>query len=138
MFPNFPQSQQTKILTILQRYYPELQGVYIFGSTVSGEAHNESDLDLAILLPTVANSDRLWECKQELETVLMQDVDLIDLQKASTVLRAQIINTGFQILELDRKACQSFEMLSLSMYLRFNEERVGIVEAILQDKRIFE
>jgi uncharacterized protein len=137
MHPNFPESQQTKILTILQRYYPELQGVYIFGSTASGEAHEGSDLDLAILLPRIADSNRLWECRQELEATSMQDVDLIDLQKASTVLRAQIINTGLRILELDQKACQTFEMLSLSMYLRFNEERAVIIEAVLRDKRIF-
>jgi predicted nucleotidyltransferase len=37
-----------EILKIVFKRYPAIQAVYLFGSSASGRAHAESDLDLAV------------------------------------------------------------------------------------------
>ncbi len=128
---------QQQIPKILQAHFPMLQGVYLFGSVAQEQATIESDLDLAVLFPQPVDPVALWECAAEISQLVKRPVDLVDLQSASTIMRMQIIQTGKRILTLDKGACQQFEMVALSMYVRFNEERQGIVEAIQQDKRIY-
>ena len=38
-----------KLLKNVFRNYPEIQAVYLFGSVASGNVHQESDIDLAII-----------------------------------------------------------------------------------------
>jgi ribosomal protein RSM22 (predicted rRNA methylase) len=57
------------------------------------------------------------------------DVDLVDLKKASTVFRAQIIQ-GELLYAEDKKQQQEFEMLTLKKYARLNEERKEIIDKI--------
>ncbi len=121
----------------IQARFPVLQGLYLFGSVGSGQDNAESDLDLAALFPRPVDPVALWECAGEIGSLVNRHVDLVDLQSASTVMRMQVIQTGQRIFTTDEVACQTFEMVALSMYVRFNEERQGIIEAIQQDKRVF-
>jgi predicted nucleotidyltransferase len=125
------------VLGIVQRHYPNLQGLYLFGSGASGQEQPESDIDLAILLPKATDPVLLWEGAQQTAVEVGKRVDIIDLRCASTVLKAQVVNSGQRIATIDQTACQEFEMLALSMYLRFNEERIGIIEAIQKDRRVW-
>lgn len=126
----------SEIGKIVQARFPRLQGLYLFGSVASGQDNRESDLDLAVLLPEAADPVALWECAGEIGLVVKRHTDLVDLQAASTVMRVQVISNGQRILTLEEQACQEFEMLALSMYVRFNDERQGIIDAIRQDKRV--
>jgi predicted nucleotidyltransferase len=125
------------ILITVQSHYPDLQGLYLFGSGASGHDQPESDIDLAILLPKATDPVSLWECGQQIAVVIGKRVDLLDLRCASMVMKAQVVNSGQRIATIDQTACQAFEMLALSMYLRFNEERIGIIEAIQKDRQVF-
>lgn len=70
---------------------------------------------------------------QKLAIAFSQNVDLVDLQSAYTVLRQQIISTGKAIYITDPKELEEFESRVLSDYVRLNESRRGILKDI-QDK----
>ena len=78
--------------------YPDLKGIYLYGSFGTSYERPESDVDLAVLLAEPANTVELWDLAQELAIMLNRDVDLIDLiAVTSTIFRHQIVTTGQRI-----------------------------------------
>lgn len=126
------------IVQILKENIPDLQAVYLFGSRAEGLARPESDTDIAYLAEGVALSavDRFF-LAQKLANVLHTDVDLIDLKKASTVLRFEIVGKGKRIFCPDEYACDLFEATVFSMYQRLQEERAGIIAEIMRKGRVY-
>jgi predicted nucleotidyltransferase len=109
----------------------ELLAVYVFGSTVTGGERPASDLDLAFLAARSPSADETFSAAQELASLAGRDVDLVDLARASTVLRAEVVGTGRKIHEADPLRVGEFEMTALSDYARLNEERREAVDAFL-------
>jgi len=110
---------------------PGLVAVIQFGSFGSIYEKNESDLDLAILTRDThvpIDPVKLWNIAQEIAGKINRDVDLIDLSQASTVFRYQILKNGQTIYCRDKLILTHFDSLSVSMYLRFQEERKEILE----------
>lgn len=124
-------------LAEIKKAFPTVQGVYLFGSFAKGEETKESDLDIAVLLEKSAGSVILWNIAQNIACKIQRDVDLIDLLAASTVFRFQIISAAKKIDNQNPKSCDSFEDLTWSMYLRFNEERKELLEDIKNRGRIY-
>lgn len=118
--------------------FPDVVGIWLFGSTDSSMETQESDIDLAVL--TASNKldkIKLWQCAQSIAGQVGRNVDLIDLLDASTVLRAQIMNTGKQIYCCDQMRCNLFETEALADYLRFADERRELLEDITSRRKIF-
>jgi len=71
----------------------ELQAelIYLFGSYAKGNARPDSDLDLAFLSSKEIDDYQRFLTAQKLASKLNIEVDLIDLKKASTVFKSQII-----------------------------------------------
>jgi predicted nucleotidyltransferase len=109
----------------------ELQAelIYLFGSYAKGNARPDSDLDLAFLSSKEIDDYQRFLTAQKLASKLNIEVDLIDLKKASTVFKAQIIQ-GKLLYAEDKKQKQEFEMLTLKKYARLNEERKEIIDKI--------
>ena len=57
------------LATAIQKDYPKAESVIVFGSRARGTSHEESDLDVAILLNTkevrMEDWDRVWDIKWE-------------------------------------------------------------------------
>ena len=69
--------------------------IIVFGSYAKGLSRQNSDIDIAFYSEdTVLSSYDLFIIAQELADLLKIEVDLIDLRRASTVLKAQIFTTG--------------------------------------------
>ncbi len=117
-------------IEIIKEGFPNVVGIWLFGSVAAQTASANSDIDLAVLLPQKANSIELWKCAQKIASKLGKEVDLIDLLEASTVLRSQIMQEGSNIFCADKFKCDLFETESLTDYLRFSEERKEVLEAI--------
>ena len=125
------------IIKELLEAIPELQAVYIFGSMASGDIHVNSDLDLAILSTAAIDDVLLWDLSQQLAVQLGHDIDLVDLLKASTVMRMQIISTGQLLFCADDSAISTFADYVYSAYTRFNLERRDILHDIQQRGSIY-
>lgn len=128
------------IIPIVLKYYPDVQGIYVFGSAVSGTSWDDSDIDIALLLPHLqAKSEKnlvLSTCRYALEDQLHQGVDLLNARHVSTVFQKEIIS-GEIIYCADRFAVDEFEMLTISFYQKLNEERAGILSAFRKTKRAY-
>jgi hypothetical protein len=74
---------------------------------------------------------------QELAGKINIDIDLIDLNKASTVFQGQIVSTGKVIYCIDEKKRMDYEMKTLKMYAKLNEERKSIIENVQESGAIF-
>lgn len=124
-------------IKIAQKKLPDVLAIYLFGSVGTAHENAESDIDLAILPTTKLAAVPRYKLAQEIAVAIKKDVDLIDLLQASTVLRFQIISTGTRIFCSNKTVCDQFEMVTYSMYLRFNEERRGILEDVKRRGRIY-
>jgi uncharacterized protein len=130
--------QDAIIRTVLE-YYPDVQGIYLFGSYGTADEWPDSDVDIALLIqPLEAKKTGtlvMSELHTVLESLLRKDVDLVNLRLVSTVLQKEVVAADRRIFAGDEYAADEFEMLTLSLYQKLNEERVGIVADAITDGR---
>lgn len=101
--------------------------IYIFGSYAKNRARENSDLDIAFLSDRYFNEYETFLTAQELADKLKCEVDLIDLKKASTVLKVQVIK-GQLIYNRDNNKKMFFEMQAFRDYAKLNEERKVVLQ----------
>ena len=128
--------QKETITQVLQSKIDSLKAVYLFGSYANNTATHKSDIDLSYLTDSPITSVQNWEIANILSIELGIDVDLVNLAQTDTIFRYQIISTG-QRIQGSGFEVESFETLAYSFYLRFQEERKPILDAIYADKRVF-
>lgn len=125
-----------QITAFLRDAIPGLIAVYRFGSTANGPPHAESDVDIAFLAAApVAAVDR-FALQEQVAARVGRDVDLVDLGRASTVMRMQVVSTGILLAAVDPAAQERFEDLTYSTYARLNDERREILEQIRREGRV--
>ena len=119
------------IIKTVLKHYPEVQAVYLFGGYGTGDEWPESDVDIALLLPPekakAGGPLMMGDLRFELESLLDKEVDLINLRETSTVLQKEVILADRRIYTGDEYASDEFEMLTISYYLKLNEERAQII-----------
>lgn len=125
------------VVDTIRRRVPGCVAIYLFGSRATGAALHGSDVDLAILGPAPLGEEERWALAQDLAVTLGQDVDLVDLRRASTVMRVQVIDTGKLLFESDATERREFEAVALGAYTRLNEERRGILQDIRERGSVY-
>ena len=123
------------IIDILKKEIPKLEALYLFGSYADGTATNTSDIDIAYLTTEALTSTQRWDISQKLAILLSRDIDLIELTETNTIFRYQILSKGTRIYG-EGYDVENFETLAYSFYLRFQEERKPIVDAICRDRKV--
>ncbi len=117
-----------KVLLILGKF--DLVVLYGFGSRAKGKGRPGSDLDLAFLPGVACHGYDVFAASQEVADLVKCEVDLVDLSRASAVMRAQVVGTGRRLFVADDGKMQEFEMYALSDYARTNEERREVLIAL--------
>lgn len=129
------------ITQVVLAHYPNVQGIYLFGSFMTEDEWPDSDVDLALLLPPVeakqARQLAVSDCALELARTLGKEVDLLNARTVSTVFRKEIVTKGRLLYCANRYAVDEFEMLTLSYYQKLNEERGEIIDSALADGRFY-
>lgn len=115
------------IRTLVLERCENIKLIYLFGSHAHGLTNSQSDVDIAILGKTEFDPITRWQWQNELVTALNNDVDLIDLLRASTVMQNQVIHQGLCIYDAANYAVL-FEMQVMSMYQHLNDERADILK----------
>lgn len=120
---------------------PEAQAIYLFGSAAKGRMRDDSDVDVAVLLPHVRAKElgslALSDLAFDLMKALRRDVDLVNLRLVSTVLQKQVIENGIVLFCANDYAREEFEMLTISFYQKLNEERAGILQSLKEDRGVY-
>lgn len=106
---------------LIEKLSPYL--IILFGSVVRGDLRTDSDIDVAFLSEHKYSDYEIFMIGQGLADLLGREVDLIDLNKSSTVFQAQIISKGKIIYCSDQARKMQFYMLTLKKYAKLNEER---------------
>ena len=120
--------------------HPTTQAIYRFGTWGTAAQRPDSDLDVAVLLPH-AEAMRVDRWQWHLLAVRLagaagaEHADLVNLRRADTTLRAEILRTGRLTYSSDDGVRLEFETLVLSMYQKLNDERAGIRAAIVESAR---
>jgi len=104
--------------------------IYVFGSHGTPARHPQSDIDIAFLPAASTDAFQNFQIAGTLSSELGSEVDLVDLSRASTVLRKEVIRTGEAIHVHDEFAMRNFEMRALSDYARLNEERREVLATL--------
>ncbi|MDZ7852765.1 MAG: nucleotidyltransferase domain-containing protein [Halomonas sp.] len=124
-------SEREHCVTLLTDALPGLQAVYLFGSQVTGDASPQSDVDLAVLLPSPLSAEQRWDLMATLANRLDRDVDLVDLRRATTVMQYQVISEGLRLWSQGSGA-DEFELAVLSEYWDLQIQRRGLIDDIKQ------
>lgn len=72
-----------------------------------------------------------------LEDALRRPVDLLNAREVSTVFQKEIISAGRLLYCADPTGVPEFEMLTLSLYQKLNEERKEILAAFRETGRAY-
>ena len=128
------------IIQTILTHYPNAQAIYLFGSWGTAYQTPHSDLDIAVLLPpATAKQVDMWEwitLSQELASIAgVTNVDLIDLRRANTVLRKEIIAADRRIWCADESSVLEFEALIISLYHQLQFERKDIIADAIKTGR---
>ncbi len=120
-------------LAMLEPYRPAV--VYLFGTFGTARQRPESDIDLAFLPEKPGDVFGCFETANRLSVLLGREVDLVDLSRASTVMRKEVFRTGTVVACADQDQRAEFEMYTLSDYARLNEERREVLDRWNSDSR---
>ena len=113
------------------------QLIILFGSAVTGRMRQDSDIDIAFLSNKNLDVYEVYLISQELSSLLGRDIDLIDLKKASTVFKANILATGKIIYFADENIKCDFQIRTLKAYCLLNEERKLVLDKIRERGKIY-
>lgn len=119
---------ESHILEYCLRRLSGMRLLYLFGSQASGDARPDSDWDIAFLADVNLDNVSRWHIAEELAAELGQDVDLVDLKEASTVLKMQIVQNG-RLLYGDSLGADLFEASTMTQYGHLQESRADILKA---------
>ena len=101
---------QTETIQVLVRtVLPDTRALYVSGSAASGQRNEVSDIDLGILASGPVDPQVRTALREELEDALQTDVDVIDLHRASTVPRAQVVAGGVLLYDGDPRLRERLE-----------------------------
>ncbi|MHB1394828.1 MAG: type VII toxin-antitoxin system MntA family adenylyltransferase antitoxin [Clostridia bacterium] len=111
--------------------------VILFGSAAAGRMREDSDIDLAFLSDKSLSEYEVFNIAQELSSALGRDIDLIDLSKASTVFKANILGTGKIIYSADENRKHEFQIRTFKEYSLLNEERKEILDRVRERGTVY-
>jgi predicted nucleotidyltransferase len=125
------------VLCLLRDRIGDPIALYRFGSSVTGALRSESDIDYAVLASRRLEAVERFDLQEDVARALRRSVDLVDLRRASAVLRMQVVASGIPVVVGDATERERFEILAYSSYARLNEERRAILEQIAEERTVY-
>lgn len=112
-------------------FYAEgLRLVLLFGSAVSGKIHKKSDIDLAFLFDKVV--DILTLTNRVIKLLHTDNVDVVDLKRASPLLKFSAVKSGMILYEKEPGMFNEFYSLAFRRYIDTKKLRDAQAQAIQQ------
>lgn len=113
--------------------------IILFGSQATELVHPESDVDIAFYKPNhQLTAYEVFAIAQKLAGLIKMEVDLVDIDEASTVFKAQIVSTGIPIYISNQYELDKYRMTTMSMYANLNVERKEILKSIIERGSVYD
>ena len=117
-------SKLVRCLTRALEPRAEILDAYLFGSQARGNAHGQSDVDVAVFVDESLADEGRWGYRAELTTVLMaalgtNDVDVVVLNQAPPLLYHRVLRDGVLLVTRDLQATTTRAGYALSRYFDF-------------------
>ena len=132
-----PGDADAAALRLVRERHGEPIALYRFGSSVTADLRPDSDLDYAVLMDRPLDAVARFDLQEDLARAVGRPVDLVDLRRASTVMRMQVVSTGVATFVSDPAATERFEIFVYASYARLNEERREILDQIAADLTVY-
>lgn len=128
--------ERTIIVDFLrQAFSPKF--IYLFGSFAKGEGREDSDIDLAIYTDRLISPYELLLSAGKLSFKVKRETQIVHLKDVSTVFSAQIVGTR-EVLYCEAELLMTnYEIRALKDYVKLNEEREIVLQAVKRDGRIY-
>ena len=102
----------------------EILEAYLFGSQARGDAHRQSDVDVAVYIDKSLADEGHWGYRAELTTSLMDalgtnDVAVVVLNQAPPLLYHRVLRDGVLLVTRDLQATTTRAGYALSRYFDF-------------------
>ncbi len=107
----------------------------LFGSSISGNTHERSDIDLAFLFDKPA--DMLDLTNIVIKTLHTDKVDVVDLRRASPLLKYSAVRNGLLLYERNKGLFNDFYSLAFRMYVdskKLRDARSTAIQQYLESK----
>jgi len=113
----------------------DLQLVILFGSTAGGASHKHSDIDLGFLFDQPV--DILDLTNRVISLLHTDNVDVVDLRRASPLLKASSVKQGILLYERSPGLFHDFSSLAIRRFIdtkKLREARDRGVEHFLRER----
>jgi predicted nucleotidyltransferase len=113
----------------------DLRLVLLFGSVLTGVAHKKSDIDLGFLFNEPV--DILALTNKVIRLLRWDNVDVIDLNRASPLLRFSAAQKGKILYEKSRGVFNEFCSLAFRMYVdskKLRDARAKVIKSFIQNR----
>ena len=107
-----------------------LRLVLLFGSAVSGKMHKKSDIDLAFLFDKPV--DMLTLTNRVIRLLHTNNVDVVDLKRASPLLKFSAVKSGMLLYEREAGMFHEFYSLAFRIYVDTKKLRDAQAQTIQQ------
>ena len=125
-------SRNSKILKDFFKDKGKIVLVFVFGSFVTGRITSHSDIDIAILFETSPDVYETNRLRDELTELLHRECDVIALNKASPILRMQVLRKGVLVFSKGRRHFHQFFVDTVNQYDDLKQIRKNCEENILR------
>ena len=115
----------------------DLKLVLLFGSAATGKAHGQSDIDLGFLFE--GRVDILALTNKVTRLLGMDNVDVVDLGRASPLLRFSAAKTGAIVHEKEKGIFNAFCSLAFRIYVdtaKLREAQKTALRRFLESRQI--
>jgi uncharacterized protein len=134
MKPIFP--DRGKLAEVFKKY-PDIQAVYLFGSTAGGKIHSESDIDLGILPKNSSLRNQKLELLADLTRQGFDNLDVVLLDTSDIVIKFEVVRQNHLIYVAKEFNASDFFSLTVRQYFDFmpylNIQREAYKKRILQN-----
>lgn len=128
-----------RLATVVGRPGPEIDCVYLFGSTARGERGPLSDIDVGILFsgltPAARRLDLAASVGEDVERLTKSTVDVVILNDAPPAVRHRIVRDGLLLFAIDERRRVDFESRSIDEFLDFQPVLVRYDQQLLERAR---
>jgi predicted nucleotidyltransferase len=104
---------------VLEPFLAQKKGillVFLFGSSVSRRMHPASDVDIGILFGSIPNLSQINALTAELSSLVKKEVDLVVLNRASPILKMQVLKKGMLVFARELKVYHQFFVDTVNQY----------------------